>query len=320
MAITALVIAVTGSLQGTEASPTSSACCEEPCAPQVCCAQSCGTFFAEGDLLYLRAFEGGLEICEPSEVSDHFNPDGSVISSFNANVRNPEFKWNPGFRVGLGYDFGDSDCGLGAYWLHYNSHLSGDKNHRNDHRNGRTGKIDFDVVDLLFGCEYDFSDCFALIPFGGLRGARIDQTLHSRFVDGFLGFDYAFREEGCFHEKFLGLGPVFGVEGDWKVGCGLSLYADLSVAFLYGTFHVNSNSIDAFDGGVNISHLSKRIQACQAVVDAGLGVRWKTCFCDNRFLVVKLGLEQHRYFNHNQFCGYGDLSLDGATLSVAIHY
>ena len=51
-----------------------------------------------------------------------------------------------------------------------------------------------------------------------------------------------------------------------------------------------------------------------------LELRWKTCFCKNSFLILQLGLEHHRYFNHNQFCGYGDLSLDGVSFSAAILY
>jgi hypothetical protein len=312
MAVATLAMAATGFLHGDYDISTSRDSCEESCAPESCCFDSCGQFFLEADLLYLRAFEGGLSnACDNTHIIDS-EVNGTVISRLKGKAHDPDFKWNLGFRVGAGYEFADSSCGIGAYWTHYNSHTSGEHN----------WKVDFDVVDVLYGCEYYVSNCFALIPFGGLRYAQIDQRLHTHHISTITseaGTD-DIRSRGRLKEDFFGIGPLFGIEGDWDVTCGFSLYGNISIAVLYGNFHVKSNHTDEFNTGININHLRKHIQACQAVLDLGLGVRWQTCFCEDKFLVLQLGLEQHRYFNHNQFCGYGDLVLDGVSLGIGLVY
>jgi hypothetical protein len=37
-------------------------------------------------------------------------------------------------------------------------------------------------------------------------------------------------------------------------------------------------------------------------------------------LGLQLELEDHRYFNLNQFCGYGDLSLAGVSFGVCLEF
>jgi len=313
MVITTLVIMAIGTVQGRDGSSTSSAGCGEACAPKCCCPDSCGQFFANAQLLYLRAFEGGLSsVCDSTHITDS-TEDGILTSRLKSKNHDPDFKWNLGFRVGAGYEFADSNCDIGAYWTHFDSH-TGNENHKNGHK----WKINFNVVDVLYRCDCGCSSCFVLTPFGGLRYASIDQKLRTNFLST---MDTSFIvSKGNSKEDFLGIGPLFGIDGDWDVGCGFSLYGNISAAVLYGRFHGRSNQTDQFNTGININHLRKHIEACQAVVDSGFGVRWKTCFCEDKLLVLQLGVEQHRYFNHNQFCGYGDLSLDGASLAINITF
>ena len=154
--------------------------------------------------------------------------------------------------------------------------------------------------------------------FGGLRYANIDQKLRTNFVSTIDGA--ITTSTGKLKEEFLGIGPLFGVEGDYPIRCGFSLYGNVAIGVLYGRFHVRSKHTRVFDTGINIDHLSKHLQAYQPVVDVGVGVRWETCFCNCRRLALQLGLEHHRYFNHNQFCSYGDLSLDGLSLAIGFFY
>ena len=312
LAIAALVMVSTGYAHGSIA--TSGAGCDEGCGTDTCCSDSCcGTFFVGAEALYLRAYEGGLSnVCEGTEIVET-EQNNKIVSRLHGKSHDPDFKWNLGFRLGAGYKFGDCNCGIGAYWTHFNSHNDG---HDHDHR----WKLDFDVIDLLYGCDYDLCNCFVLTPFAGLRYARIEQKLNTHFVSTVKGSDPdRITSTGHIKEDFWGIGPLFGLEGDWGMGCGFSLYGRVSLAFLYGNFHVRSHQNEVFHTGTNINHLRHNTDAYQAVVDTGFGVRWRTCVCDNPF-TVQLGLEQHRYFNHNQFCGYGDLSLDGVSLAVGYEY
>lgn len=282
------------------------------CNPEACCSDCCGHPFLEARLLYLRAFEGGLSSpCDSTQITDT-TENGILVSRLRGKGHEPNFKWNLGFRIGAGYEFADSNCDIGAYWTHYNSQTG-------SHNDRRKWKIDFDVVDILYRCDCDTSTCFSLSPYGGLRCARINQKLHTHFIDT-VNENIFSISNGNSKAEFLSIGPLVGVEGDWGIGCGFSLYGNVSVSVLYGTFRVNSHTTSVSSTDINNDHLSNHIQACQPVVDFGFGVRWKGCFCTSKVIVVHLGLEEHRYFNHNQFCGYGDLSLDGVSLAVGIEY
>lgn len=319
--------------------------CEEICQPESC---GCGKFFFGAEFLYLRAYEGGLSsVCEGAEICDS-SEDGIIVSRLNGRNHDPKYKWHPGFRIGAGYEFANSHCGVGVTWTHLNSNSGkggkhGDRSGSNlsngsgsesfssgssrslsrsfsedsescDNNNRHNWKVNYDVVDVLFGCDCNCSGCFDVTPYVGLKYARIDQTLHRNFFN-FQG-EFFTSSENHFKQDFWGIGPLFGVEGEWGLACGLSLYGNISVAFLYGCHRVDTQSTDDFETGRNINHLKNHTQACQSVVDAGLGVRWKTCICDDKFIVLQLGLEEHRYFNYNHFCGYGDLSLSGITVGA----
>ena len=287
--------------------------CVDNCAPQYCCPKPCGHFFLDADFLYLRAFEGGLScVCDGTQINDT-TVGGILVSTLEGSSEDPEFTWNPGFRLGVGYEFVNRCCDLGLYWTHYYSRAGGESDTREQKWN-----VDFNEVDLIYSCASQWSPFLLSIPFGGLRCAYIEQKLRTHFVSTVNGIPTI--SEGNSKETFFGLGPLVGIEGDWGIGCGFSLYGNVSFALLFGRFHVRSNQTEIFTTGINRNHLRNHLDAYQAVIDAGIGIRWTTCICCDRLLIIQLGLEEHRYFNHNQFNGYGDLSLDGLTLGVNILY
>lgn len=287
------------------------ACCEqEYCSP--CRTDCCGGFFLNGDLLYMRAFEGGLNcVCDGTQIVDT-TTDGVVVSTLEGRADDPDFNWNLGFNVGVGYNFGPSNCDLGVYWTHYNSH-TGDGSSENQLR----WNIDFDSVDVLFGCECECSSCFALIPFGGIRSVNINQKLNTLFLN--IENAAITTVLGTLRQRFIGIGPLLGIEGDWRSRCGFSLYGFISGAILYGSFNVKANQTNNFTTGININHLRQHLQAVEPVVDVGIGIRWKTCLC-NHTLLWQLGLEHQHYFNMNQFQGYGDLGFDSVSLGLIFEF
>jgi len=313
LALTAVIMSATASMHGSDYNTISNTCYPQECAPEYCSPCSCGEIFIGAELLYLRAYQGGIaDVCDGTQTTDTIE-GGILVSTLTGSAHDPDFNWDLGYRVGVGYEFADSHCGIGAFWTHFKSH-NGDENNTNENR----WNIDLDIVDVLYGCECNGCNCFVFTPFAGIRYANIHQSLHTNFLGSIDGVTS--RTRGHLREEFYGVGPVFGVDGDWGIGCGFSLYGNISAGVLYGRFHVTSHETDVFSTGININDLSQRILACQGVLDTAFGVRWKTCFCCDKELLVQLGVEQHRYFNHNQFCGYGDLSLDGVSLAVGIEF
>jgi Legionella pneumophila major outer membrane protein precursor len=280
-----------------------------------CCESNCcgGDLFISGDFLYWRAFESGLDICVPRHVSDTIEDD-IVISRFNGKGRNPHFKWDPGFRVGAGFEFGSNNWDIGAFWTHFHSHA-----HSSNDEDELHWKINFDVIDIVAGYNCDLGSCFSLRPFLGIRGARIDQKLHVKEFP-LSSDDDPITIARNNKEDFRGIGPLLGLEFDWDIGCGFSFYTNASISWLYGNFDVKFFESDITEGFSDFFRVKKHPNANLAAADAALGVRWRTCICENMQLVLQLGLEHHRYFDYNRFGNYGDLSFDGANFSVGIEF
>ncbi len=291
--------------------------CQEDC---FCCQpECCGNGFISAELLYWRAFENGLDTCVPTEVSDVITSDGTVISRFTGKSRDPHFKWDPGFRIGAGYQSACSCWDTAVFWTHFHSHAHS-SNHGLDIQNKTRWNINLDVIDYVLGYDCDLCSCLALRPFVGIRGARIEQKLH---VDE---FSIESIETGLIalerhnKERFFGVGPLLGFEADWNIGCNFSIYGSAAISWLYGSFHVKLRNSDVFIGGADFSKIKKHLHDSLAGADAALGVRWHTCICTNKVLVLQAGLEHHRYFDYNRFGTYGDLSFDGVNFSAGIQY
>ncbi len=268
-----------------------------------CC--ECGNTFITADLLFWRPFEGGLDTCIPDSTTDT-TTSGTVISTLNGTARDPHFRWTPGFRIGAGYEPADCGWDFGASWTHFHSHANA---------NGGRWNIDLDVVDAIAGYEYCLSPCFVLRPFAGLRGARIDQQVR---VNEFIASELTTINTNN-KEDFWGVGPLIGLEGDWKIGCGFSLFASGSISWLYGKFDVRLIDSTVTADSASYCNVGKNLDASLAGADAAIGIRWCECFCSTE-LLLQVALEHHRYFDYNRIGGYGDLSFDGVTLSAGLEY
>lgn len=274
------------------------------------CESVCSKGFVKADFIYWRAFEGGLDACIPVESLDMATEDGA-LSLFRGKGRDPHFRWSPGFRLNAGYELPCRGWDTAASWTHLQSRTHG-SNRGNPHR----WKINFDVIDVVTGYNFDSSDCFAIRPFLGLRGARIDQKLHLEELSlSSISSFIANRNK----EKFVGIGPLIGVEADWKIGCGFKAFTSASVSWLYGNFKVRLNKIDSTLDSLSLCRVSNRIAGIQAIADFVLGLRWETCFY-SKIVFLQLALEHHRYFDHNRFGNYGDLSFDGLAFSGGIDF
>ncbi|MBA3815310.1 MAG: hypothetical protein H0X29_02090 [Parachlamydiaceae bacterium] len=310
-------------------------CCESTCCESTCC----GKGFISADFLYWRTFEDGLDDCFPLEDLDQFTSSGRVETRFIGKGRDPHFNWNPGFRIGAGYQFG-SGIDVAIFFTDFHSRSN---RNRKEHTNGnnhnkRHWKLDLDVIDVTIGREFNLGTCFTWRPFGGLRGVRIEQKLRTNFSN-FENFSDGPNSSAIFSDsisskgssgdlssshtpgkqRFLGIGPLVGLGGDWNIGKGFSIYANASYAFLYGRFHVDLQDSDIFLYGTEFCSVKKNLDTCQSVFDAQIGIQWQTCYCSN-IIWVKLGLEHHQYFNQNRIGSYGDLCLDGPSLSIGIEF
>jgi len=281
-----------------------------------CCNRTCGQAFVSAELLYWRAFEAGLDTCVPNHVSNVVTSDGEVFARFNGRCRDLNFEWNPGVRVNGWYELPCTCWDVGISWTHFDSDSS------KGHENRSKWNIHLDVIDVFAGYGYDAYSCFAFRPFLGVRSARIDQKIHtnSRFDISSYSYDNGIASVNRNKQKFIGVGPLIGLEADWKFGCGFSLYASAAVTWLYGQFDVHLHQSSQFYGGATSSKFKNDLDTVLAGADAAIGVRWETDFYFDTRLVVQVALEHHSYYDFNRFGKYGDLSFDGVSIGAGFGF
>lgn len=276
----------------------------------VCCPTSCSKFVVAGEFLYLRAAQNGLDYC----FNDGFNTEtvgGVVVTNIFSDLKEPNFEWSPGFRVGAGWE-NSNGYALGATWTHLYS-----KAHSHQGVNNLHWNLHFDVIDLVLGGNlYENCDLSLGVIFG-LRGAKIESKTRSFRVNDFLSYIKADNNK----QEFTGLGPILGLGLNYKLGCsGFGLYADGAISALYGRYHNHLNSTLLLDGEVRNLFVHQRTSAYQGVFDAGLGIRWDKEFCNDKRVFIKLGVELHRYFSYNRLGDHDDLCLDGGNVTLGFEY
>lgn len=301
-------------------------CCPFLCPARPVC-NPCGNWFVSADLLVWSACEDGLGF--------GVRATGTTTEDiFEEKEKNLSEKWNAGFRVGLGYNMPCDGWDITGYWTHIEGHRKGSET--SDFITDSDGeitvffpswievpfipdgvnadwKLRLDVIDLELGREFYISKCLTLRPFIGVRAARIDQKFDvEAFSDRNL---QTFNLETEMKNDYCGVGLRAGMDSEWSFGCGWSIYGQAAVSLLYGHFNLKREhfEIDPADDTAfsspsddefvtELSHKSDHHNACRAITDLGVGVRWKQYFdCDCMALTLQLGWEQHMFFGQNYF-------------------
>ncbi len=118
------------------------------------------------------------------------------------------------------------------------------------------------------------------------------------------------------------MGPEFGVEADWYMGCNWSLYGSFDVVSYYGHVKTDIDNIDTFTSTVSVSDGIIRRDFNVIGTDASIGIRYDRAWpvASEVLLTIKLGVEQHRIYDFSNLGSDGTLSLDGANLAASIGY
>lgn len=348
--LTSFLSVIFGDVQGNDFANKIDYSCEySPCCEE-------GRLFFKVDALYWKAHQDGLENIISSSVTNSVSivTEDLVTDTldFDQKTSRFNFDWRGGYRLGLGCDL---YCGwiMALDWTHYRGHAHGHGKLGNLRRSGHW-KLDYDVVDFIFiSPNCCLASCVTWNAFGGIRSARINQHLSARNEDLLIGITQStFNEETTIdtetqltttrlrdREHFNAVGPELGINADWDLGCGFSIYGNVVGAIVFGHFHNKENRLlhadsvtvgdDPATSQVNFTELnSSKDRVCEPVVDLGLGMRWQRHFCYCNYetdLVLKLGWEHHQWFNHSHLGIFnsekaGDLYFDGVTFSAALFY
>ncbi|NGX27726.1 MAG: hypothetical protein K940chlam6_01664, partial [Chlamydiae bacterium] len=234
---------------------------------------------------YWNAHQDGMEYAIDDHVKNPgLSPGASSIQQLNniidADYETPNFKWDFGFKMGLGYNTTCDGWDFGVLWTWYrgraNDHIEAeaDDNHTfialwsafapaqgsvlyatdiETH-----WKLQLNLVDLELGREYWTSKYLSFRPFVGLRVAFIEQDFEIQHKGGSWSRRSTsinqdpFNNEVDLDNDFKGVGVRAGFDTVWNFGCGWGLYGNFATSIVYGRFNLdhdeeNRRAISPYD-------------------------------------------------------------------------
>lgn len=179
----------------------------------------------------------------------------------------PKFKWRPGVKVGLGFNFDRDDWNLFFEWTHMLGRGSGStarpdtgvlipqsafldealpvisKTCSDASMNGRQN---YNTVDMNIGRPYYSGKHLVFKPFIGVRGAWIRNNVTEQYNHLNLTYSYVSNDvltvatltDGDWSkikakQRMWGLGPRVGLDSDWLLGCGCRFFNKTSGSLLF---------------------------------------------------------------------------------------
>ena len=320
--------------------------------------------FLFGQLLVWNAHENGLPFAIVNENSGHNLADSKV--------KNIHSEWDAGFRVGIGYNLPHDGWDLNLAWLrfntdgekkinaHSNRHVFSTRNQPremnvfNDSCQKAHSRWDLHLnqLDLDLGREFFVSKWLTLRPHFGVRSDWVHQKWESHFRN-FQGFQFINPQINTFppnkleieyKDEWWGIGLEGGLDTQWGLGSGWSLFGNMTGAILYGFHDIDVE--DEVSPAVTISgyftptskgtfvDMDNTYRVSHPILDIMMGLRYDRMFSNDQFhLGLQLGWEHHVYFSQNQFpvfvddvnlgtivSNQGDLTFQGWTLSARFDF
>jgi major outer membrane protein len=304
--------------------------------------------FVTGEVLVWKAHQDEMSYAAKVDSIPVRNaPQSGAISNWKG-------KWGTGFRLGIGYDMEHDGWDVDLYWTRY---YQTSRRHTTGNRHGifqplfqltqesgsallytteahdKKWKLRLDMIDLEMGREFFVSKWLTIRPHVGLRNIWVRQKFRVEYEGGSYGSGpiNSYLSGGTaayvnFKNNFWGIGLRSGLDSQWGLGCGLSIYAKLAFSLLWGqmketeTQTVISSTDDTSlvgDKGRDIFHI------CRPVTDMALGLRYDTTFSDDSYaLGVFAGWEHHYFWSQNRliFERNGDLSTSGVHAGLSFDF
>ncbi len=308
---------------------------------------SCGwNIEISADFIWWDTYIDGMQY-GISNVADGgpFVPFGTSVG--RGTIANPNFKFEPGFKVGIGSSLGHDGWDIFANytWLRNGndlpSHLTGTPGAgaigpfkiptfpNSGGELAESAAASFsqstNVLDVELGRAFFISRHLILRPFTGLKGAWIQNNLRCdyRFIpDPFsnAGDPTVFNVVGGsskFVQSMGGVGIRSGLNTDWLIWRNLGIYANFACTLLWSDFHAREKDYtETTNLGITVNlNTLQTVRKVNPVLEAGLGISYVMWNCDNSYrFQFQLGWEEQVWFDFNQIrVANNNMSLHGLT-------
>ena len=164
-----------------------------------------------------------------------------------------------------------------------------------------TWNLGMDLLDLYLNRPFYAGTKWTVEPVFGLRGGWIRQAMH--LATGPTTYDNVSSgvyQRAIFRSNSWLIGPRGGLQSNWLLGCGFSLFGDLSASLLY-TRYPTLSTRSTGGGGVLILGTHDGYSALTPNLDTGMGLRWGSYFSGQRYYFdFSAAYNFSAYFSQNQ--------------------
>ncbi len=294
-------------------------------------------WFFNAEALFWHASEGG------TDYAQIFQHTPSTSSSNSIHNRRLKFKWDWGFRAGLGTTFHHDqwDLFLNFTWFR------ADNSAATSLHGGKFisplafipplsasqvkihWSLKFYTLDLNLGRFYFISPALALHPYAGLKTAWIPQHIRSSCII----FAPATGELRAKQKNdFWGIGPQIGLDGKWFLDYGFHLFASGGGSLLWGDFDIHQKTTSPTLAAQR-NHFRLDTEKVVPMAQFQLGLGFETNLYHNAYrLEISARYETQYWWNQNQlpyFSAFSDkrfqrysedLALYGLTVDVRFDF
>ncbi|MCB1066607.1 MAG: autotransporter outer membrane beta-barrel domain-containing protein [Simkania sp.] len=316
--------------------------------------------FITADFIWWKATQDGLTYAITGVLG---NNSGQLVNvppgiTSKGSVKDPDFGWEPGFKVGLGLNLSHDGWDIFAQYTWYQSDQSSSTNspgitnlipaavptlialgelHRKADWN-----LHFNVIDLELGRNFFVSQFLTLRPHAGFKGTWQNQDfdIHNHPENGFVltnplnpaqpiqlpaGSNYKSSQD---HDLW-GLGVRLGLDTAWYFVKDWSIFAKIAWTAMWTHYDVDrKDTLNTGDPNSNITLVDTDLNNYRVrfVGELELGLRWEIWFYDDNYhFAIQAGWEEQVWINYGSFIRVyndvqSDLSLHGLNLKLRFDF
>lgn len=258
----------------------------------------------QAEALFMHATEDGI----------HYGIKLDNGNTRDGHVKNVSYDWSWGWRAGLGYNLPHDgwDMLLNYTWLRSHESSKADGAIHQTWTNpteavasaivnrgkGKTS-LHFDYLDFQMGREFFVSKWLTLRPFVGARGLWAHRNLTVKYRGGELStapFANVVKLKEKLNNRLMGGGLLTGLDTQWGLGEGWSVYGQFALSLIYGTqrLHEKQDQYSPANVRTRIAHFKDHWTNVRTMTDLGAGLRWDRLLDNDYYRIrLQLGWEQH---------------------------
>jgi hypothetical protein len=299
----------------------------------------------QGEALFWQASQDDMAYAIKSD---------STTEVTHGRVEEPDFNWDWGFRVGLGYrlPYDKWDLFLNYTYVHASAQGSAIKKNGAVYpeweapfgvtvpagetlfatRAHAKWDANLNIGDIELGRTCIVGKWLSIRPFLGVRSLFIDQDYHLHYKGG-TAVPVGDEDKVAIDNDFWGVGLRIGCNSLWGLGAGWSIYGNGAASLLSGHFDVHQHEKLKKAGTTKVK-ISDDVDNVVVAAELALGVQWDYLFSKDRYHVgVKFGWEFNVFFDQNKMIRFvsdtspgsyarsnGDLTFQGLTLGLRFDF